>query len=328
MKALLCHAYGPPESLTLEDVSPPQPKAGEVLVDVHAAGLNFADTLKLVGKYQEKAPFPFIPGTEIAGRVAALGEGVAGLAIGDRVMATVANYGGFAEQAVAAADLTFRIPDAMPMVQAAGFPVAYGTSWFALVDRGQLRAGEVLLVHGATGGAGLTAVEVGRQLGATVIGTGSSAEKLAVAQRFGAEHVIDYSSENIRDRVKDLTGGRGADVIYDAVGGDAFDQSLRCIAWNGRLLVIGFASGRIPQAPANIVMLKNCSVIGVNWPGHAAHDIAAYRRGFETMLQWVDDGRLRPHVSMTFPLADGAAALRTLLDRKQTGKIVLTIREE
>jgi NADPH2:quinone reductase len=328
MKALLCKAFGPPESLTVEETPPPQPQAGEVLIDVHAAGVNFADTLKIEGRYQEKPPFPFSPGGEVAGVIAALGPGVTRHRVGDRVMACTGRAGGFAEQTVALEDLTFRLPDAMPFRQAAGFPVAYGTSWFALVDRGHLQPGEVLLVHGATGGAGLTAVEVGKQLGATVIGSGGSAAKLAVAQGFGADHVIDYSRDNIRDRVKELTGGRGADVIYDAVGGDAFDQSLRCIAWNGRLLVIGFASGRIPAAPANIVMLKNCAVIGVNWPGHATHDIAAYRRGFETMLHWVAEGRLKPHVSMDFSLADSAQALRALLDRRQTGKIVITVREE
>jgi NADPH2:quinone reductase len=326
MKAVLCKAYGPPESLVLEEIAPPAPAPGEIAIDVHAAGLNFADTLKIEGKYQEKAPFPFSPGGEVAGIVAALGEGAALHKIGDRVMATAS--GGFAERIAVREQLAFRLPDNMSFEAAAGFPVTYGTTYMALVDRAAMQPGEILLVHGATGGVGLNAVELGKAMGAVVIGTGGSDEKLEVARKFGADHVINYANESIKDRVKELTNNRGADVIYDAVGGDAFDQSLRCIAWNGRLLVIGFASGRIPQAPANIVMLKNCSIMGVNWGGYAKHDIKAYRAAYETLPDWVGHGRLTPHVSMTFPLAEVPQAMRALLARKQTGKIVIKVREE
>ena len=323
MRAVLCKAFGPPESLVVEDV--PAPKLGprKVRISVHAAGLNFFDTLMIVGQYQLKPPFPFSPGAECAGVVTEIGDGVTSVKPGDRVMATT-GWGAVAEEAVAPEGNVFRIPARMSFNEAAGFPITYGTVYHALVDRGRLKAGEVLLVHGAAGGVGLNAVELGKILGATVIAAAGSDDKLQVAKRYGADHVINYSRESIRDRVKALTNDQGADVIFDPVGGDAFDQSLRCINWDGRLLVIGFASGKIPQAPANIVLIKGFSVVGVYWGAFAQRDPVRNRANFDTMLGWYEAGKLKPHVSMTFPLDQVPQALQALIQRKATGKVVIT----
>ena len=243
MRAVLCKAFGPPEALVVEDVPSPKPAAGQVRIAVRAAGVNFADTLVIEGKYQEKPPFPFTPGAEFSGDVVELGPGVQGLRVGDRVMGT-SSIGAFAEELVAPADAVMKISDRMGYEAAAGFPIVYGTSHGALDWKARLQKGEWLLVHGAAGGVGLTAVEIGKAMGATVIATASSPEKLEVARAHGADHVVDYTKENFRDRVKELTRGKGVDVVYDPVGGDVFDQSLRCIAWGGRLVVIGFAAGK------------------------------------------------------------------------------------
>ena len=252
------------------------------------------------------------------------GEGVEGLAIGERVMA-VLGHGGFASEAVVAAERVYKIPDDMPFEEAAGFPVAYGTSHMALRHRARLEAGETLVVHGASGGVGLTAVEIGTTLGARVIACASSPEKLALAEKYGASHLIDYSKEDIRERVLEITGKRGANVIYDPVGGDAFDASMRCIAWEGRLLVVGFASGRIPKAPANYILLKNCSLVGVIWGAYLGRDPAVVRSAMEELLGWYGQGKLKPHISATFPLAEAAEAMKSMMARKSTGKIVLTM---
>jgi NADPH2:quinone reductase len=323
MRALLCKAFGSPDTLVVEEIADVRkPGKGEVRLAVHASGLNFADTLMIAGKYQEKPQMPFSPGMECAGVIMEVGEGVAHLAPGDRVMA-LTGHGGMAEQVIAMADRVFRIPAAMTFEQAAGFPVTYGTAYYALVDRAQLRAGETLLVHGAAGGAGSIAVEMGKLLGATVIATAGSDEKAAAAKRLGADHAINYSTQSVKDAVKALAS-EGVDVVFDPVGGDVFDQSLRCIAADGRVLVIGFASGRIPSVPANLLLVKNFSVVGVYWGGFTKRDPAKNRANFETMLRWIEEGKLRPPATTNYPLDKASQAMSALLERKSTGKLVIT----
>ncbi|MYG53793.1 MAG: NADPH:quinone oxidoreductase family protein [Rhodospirillaceae bacterium] len=323
MRAVVVREWTEPKDLAVGSLPVRDPEAGEVRIAVHAAGLNFADTLIVAGKYQEKPPFPFSPGMEAAGEIEAVGAGVSGLREGDRVMA-LPGHGGFAERCVTQAERVLRIPDSMSFAHAAAFPVAYGTSHLALRHRGALQPGETLLVHGAAGGVGLTAVQIGKVLGARVIGTARGAEKRAIAEANGADATIDYSEEDIRSRVLELTGGKGADVIYDPVGGDVFDASLRCIAWEGRLLVIGFAAGRIPQAPANYLLLKNAAAVGVFWVAYMKNDPPVGQRGFEELLGWYADGLLVPHISATFGLEEIRDAMAMLLARKSTGKIVIT----
>lgn len=324
MKAVLCKAFGPPESLVLEDMPAPVPSKGEVLIDVHAAGMNFPDSLMLAGKYQFKPAFPFAAGGEVGGVVAAVGEGVTRVRPGDRVMG-VTMWGACAEQIVIAERKVMKIPATMPFDVAAGFGVVYGTSYHALADRGHLKAGETLLVHGSAGGVGLAAVELGKAMGATVIATASTEEKLAIAKAHGADHGV-LSTDGFKDKVKELTGGRGADVIYDPVGGDVFDQSLRCIAWEGRLLVVGFASGRIPEAPANLLLLKGCQLVGVFWGQAVERDPAHSAASFGQMFKWFEEGKLKPLVSHHFALADAGKAIRMLMDRKATGKLIVQVR--
>ncbi len=323
-KAMVCKAWGGPESLVLEDLPLPARGPKDVRIRVRAAGLNFPDTLMIAGKYQFKPAFPFAPGMECGGEIAEVGEKVSDLKVGDRVMATTGN-GAFGTLVNCPASNVFKIPASMPYEIAAGFPITYGTTYHALVDRGRIKKGEVLLVHGAAGGVGLNAVELGRELGATVIGTVGSDEKAAIVKEYGAAHVINYSKESIKDRVKELTGGNGADVIYDAVGGDAFDQSLRCINWDGRLLVIGFASGRIPEAPANLALIKGCSIVGVFWGAFAAREPEKNRANFAALLALYEQGRLKPHVSASYPLDQVPQAMQALLSRKTTGKVVIKV---
>ena len=323
MRAVLCKAFGPPETLVVEDVPPPKPAAGQVRVAVRAAGVNFADTLVIEGKYQEKPPFPFTPGAEFSGDVVELGPGVQGLRVGDRVMGT-SSIGAFAEELVAPADAVMKISDRMGYEAAAGFPIVYGTSHGALDWKARLQKGEWLLVHGAAGGVGLTAVEIGKAMGATVVATASAPEKLEVARAHGADHVVDYTKENFRDRVKELTGGKGVDVVYDPVGGDVFDQSLRCIAWGGRLVVIGFAAGKIQQVPANLLLVKNCDALGFYWGSYRKFNPGLVRRSFEQLARWFEEGKLKPHVSHRLGLGEVARAFELLRTRKATGKVVLT----
>jgi NADPH2:quinone reductase len=323
MRAIRCKAWGDPSTLSFEEVASPALGPGQLRLAVHAAGINFADTLMIAGKYQEKPPFPFTPGIEAAGIVSEVAPDVTSHKPGDRVMAVMVG-GAFAEEAVVAANQAYRIPDSMDLATAAGFMVAYGTSHMALRQRADLKRGETLLVNGASSGVGLTAVEIGKAMGAGVIATASSADKLAVAREHGADHLIDYSREDVRERVKALTGGKGADVIYDPVGGDAFDAALRSIAWGGRLLVIGFASGRIPQAPANYILIKNCAVMGVLWGLSLRRDPGLGEAGYKELFAWWSAGKLKPFISRKVPLEKTAEALALMMQRKVTGKIVLT----
>lgn len=322
MKAVVCKEWGSPDSLSLEDVSSPRLKEGHVKVAVHACGVNFADTLLIQGNYQVRPDPPFSPGLEVAGEVMACGKGVSGLMPGDRVMAVV-SYGGYAEEVVVPAMAVIPLPPTMDFVTAAGFPVAYGTSHLALTHRARLKAGENLLVHGASGGVGLTAVEIGKHLGARVIATAGSMEKLKIAAAYGADHLIDYSREDIREQVKALGG---ADVVYDPVGGDVFEASLRCINWEGRILIVGFASGQIPRPAANLLLVKNCAVIGLYWGAYMWRNPGLMHQSLAELLSWYAQGLLKPHVSQTFPLAQARDALVELLERRTTGKVVITMR--
>jgi len=324
MKAVLCREWGTPDVLRFEDVAARELQPDQVRIRVHAAGVNFADSLMVGGTYQVKPPFPFTPGLEAAGIIVEAGGAVAGLQAGQRVLAVLRNGGGYAKEILVDAASVVAIPDAMDFVTAAAFPVAYGTSHFALTHRGHLAAGETLLVLGAAGGVGLTAVEIGKATGARVIAAAGGAEKLAIAQAHGADELIDYKNESIRDRVRELTGGSGADVVYDPVGGDAFDQALRAVNWEARMLVIGFAGGRIQAVPANLILVKNISVIGVVWGAQAERDPAWISRNLAELLGWWEAGKLKPLVAKTFPLAAAGDALTALLSRRYAGKIVLT----
>lgn len=325
MRAVMINQWCDPETLTVSEHPAPRLTPGTVRVEVHAAGVNFADGLIVRGKYQEKPPFPFAPGFEIAGIVTEVAAGACGVAVGDRVFAALA-HGGYAEDVAVSVQDIHRVPDGMDFVTAAGFPIAYGTSHFALMDRARLQPGETVLVHGAAGGVGLTAVECAKAAGATVIATAGGAEKLAVAQAHGADYGIDYRSEDIRERVKALTDGRGVDVVYDPVGGDVFDASLRCTAPDGRILVIGFAGGTVPQIPANHLLVKNLSVIGVYWGAYRTIAPARLAASFDQLRAWYEAGHLKPRVSHTFPLENAAQALQALKDRTVTGKAVLKVR--
>lgn len=322
MQALICAQPTGYEDLRLGDFPDPVAGPGEALIEVAAAGMNFADSLMVAGKYQVRPDLPFVPGLELAGTIAALGAGVRGLAIGDRVMAVV-DHGAFAARAVAKAADIFAIPAGLDFNQASGFPIAYGTSYGALVWKARLRPGETLLVHGAAGGVGLTAVEIGKALGARVIATAGGADKCAIATAHGADEVIDYKAEDIRDRVKALTGGRGVDVVYDPVGGDVFEASLRAVAWNARLVVIGFASGKVPQIPANILLVKNVDVLGFFWGSYRRQAPDLLRESFRELALMAEKRQLRPHVSHSLELGQWREGFDVLLGRRSTGKIVL-----
>ena len=322
MRAVLCKSYGPPESLVVEDVPSRPLKDGEARVRVEACGVNFPDTLIIEGKYQFKPPMPFSPGGEIAGVVTEVAPGVDGVAVGDTVIGMI-GWGGFAEEAVVSADRLLHRPAEMDVVTAAGFGMTYGTSMHALKQRAQLRAGETLVVLGAGGGVGLAAVEIGKIMGARVIAAASTAEKLETARAHGADETINYAEESLKDRIKELTDGRGADVIYDPVGGDFTEQALRATNWNGRLLIIGFASGPIPKLPANLPLLKGCSIVGVFWGSFRQREPELEAENFGELFQWYLDGRIKPHVSATYPLEEASQALHDLMERRAVGKIVL-----
>ena len=325
MRAILTRKLGGPENLTLADIPSPEPGPQQVRVAVHAAGLNFADVLQIKGSYQVKPPLPFTPGIELAGVVDAVGPGATGVKLGDRVMGSL-SWGAYAEQAIIADKDAFPMAPGMDFVTGAAFPVAYGTAYGGLKLRGRLAEGEVLLVHGAAGGVGLTAVEVGKRMGATVIACAGSDEKLELAKTYGADFTINYSREDIREKVKAFTNDRGADVVFDPVGGDAFDASLRCIAFEGRLVIIGFASGRIPQIPANILLVKNVDAVGFVWGRYREEKPGVVRQGIAELTAMYAKGGLKPHVSHVLPLEKAAEALDLMIARKSTGKVVLKIR--
>ncbi len=327
MKAVLCKSYGPPENLTFEEIDDPKPNASEVLIDVYAAGLNFPDTLQIEGKYQFQPPFPFTPGSEVGGIVAEVGASVTNVKPGDRVLA-MAGVGGMAERVVAPEAGVERIPDSMDMKTASGFGMIYGTSYHALKQRADIQPGETLLVLGASGGVGLAAIEIGKAFGARVIAAASTDEKLQVAKNAGADDLINYSDDVLKEKVKDLTNQNGADVIYDPVGGDMFDQSIRCINWKGRLLVVGFASGRIPSLPANLALLKGCQIVGVFWGAFRGREPEVHAQNTRDLFDLYSQGKLKPLVKDCFPLAQYADALNIFIQRKAVGKVVLEVRKE
>jgi len=324
MKALVCHQHGSIDQLALEEVPSVAPGPGQVRIKVHASGVNFPDLLIVQGKYQVKPTLPFTPGAECVGTVIEVGDGVHRTKVGERVIALPA-WGAFAEELTVDAARVMPVPAAIDDLVAAGLVLTYGTGHHALVQRAALAPGETLLVLGASGGVGLAAVELGVRLGARVIAAASTKEKLAVCREHGASETICYGDTPLRDAVKELTGGKGADVIYDPVGGDLFDASLRCIAWKGRLLVVGFASGRIPQAPANLALIKGCAIVGVHWGVFVEREPEVFAANMRQLYSWVERGELRPYVSETFPLARGLDALQRVERREVVGKIVLTM---
>ena len=323
MKAVVCKQYGPPESLTFEELPSPRPGPGEVVVSVKAASVNFPDVLIIQNKYQYKPPLPFSPGSELAGVVKEVGADVEGCKPGDKVIAFT-TYGAFAEEVKTEASRLLPMPEGMDFPSAAAFLLTYGTSDHALRDRGALRAGETLLVLGAAGGVGLAAVEIGKALGARVIACASSAEKLAVCRQHGADAVIDYAAEDLRERIKILTDGRGVDVVYDPVGGPYTEPAFRSVAWRGRLLVVGFAAGDIPKLPLNLALLKGAAVVGVFWGDFARREPRRFAESVRQLAGWYREGKLHPHVSQTLPLARAADALKLMAARQVKGKIVLT----
>lgn len=327
MKAILCKSYGPPENLVLEEVDDLEPGEQEAVVDVYAASLNFPDTLQIEGKYQFQPPMPFTPGSEVGGVIRKVGPGLTGFEPGDRVMATP-SIGGMAEQVIVPAGSLRIIPDNMDFPTAAGFAMVYTTSYHALKQRGRLQPGETLLVLGASGGVGMAAVELGKLMGARVIAAASSDEKLDFVRQAGPDELVNYGDGELKEKVKALTDGRGADVIYDPVGGDLFDQCTRCINWNGRLLVVGFTSGRIPSYPANLALLKGSSMVGVFLGRFRKEEPEAYEQNFHELLDLYRDGKIRPVVTRSYPLEDFVEAFNVFRNRKAMGKVTLEIRRE
>ena len=323
MKAVLCKEFGPPESLVFEDVPSPRPGPGEVVLTMKAASINFPDVLIIQNKYQFKPPLPFSPGSELAGVVKEVGEGVKHWKAGDKVIAFT-TFGAFAEEVKTEASRLIPLPEKMSFETGAAFILTYGTTDHALRDRAALKAGETLLVLGAAGGVGLAAVEIGKAMGARVIACASSPEKLAVCREHGADEGIDYAKEDLRERIKELTGGKGVDVVYDAVGGPYSEPAFRSIAWRGRLLVVGFAAGDIPKIPLNLPLLKGASIVGVFWGDFAKREPKAFAESVQQLGRWYAEGKLRPHVSQTYPLAKAVDALKAMAARQVKGKVVLT----
>ena len=324
MKAILCHEYGPPEMLRFEETAAPELGAGQIRIRIEACGVNFPDSLIIQGKYQFKPDFPFSPGGEVAGMVTEVAPDVTSFKAGDRVLA-MTTWGGFAEEVCVDALLASRIPDSMDFLTAAGFLITYGTTIHAFRQRARLQPGETLLVLGAAGGVGLSAVQIGKAMGARVIAAAGSADKLAFAREAGADELVNYTEENLKERVKALTGGNGADVIYDPVGGDLFDQAIRAINWKGRYLVIGFASGRIPALPVNLTLVKGCDVVGVFWGAFVRREPEVSAENNAQLFKWVEEGKIRPHIDHVYPLEKAVDALNDILSRKVKGKIVLKV---
>jgi NADPH:quinone reductase len=322
MKAMLCKQFGPPESLVLEEVAALKADQDKVVIDVKACGVNFPDTLIIQNKYQFKPELPFSPGGEVAGVVKQIGEGVTNVKVGDRVIAFT-GWGGFAEEVVTDAVRLIPIPDGMDFPTASAFVMTYGTSHHALKDRAQIQPGETLLVLGAAGGVGLAAVELGKIMGAKVIAAASTDDKLAVCKQHGADELINYATQDLRERIKEITGGKGVDVIYDAVGGAYTEPALRSMAWKGRLLVVGFAAGDIPKIPLNLTLLKGCSIVGVFWGDFTKREPKNNAASLRELGMWYMQGKLKPHISATYPLARAADALNDMMNRKVMGKVVL-----
>lgn len=324
MKAALCTEIGELSGVRVGELDPPVAGKGQVVIDVAACAVNFPDVLMVQGKYQERPPLPFAPGQEVAGVVSAIGEGVQGISVGDRVFAGT-GVGGMADQVVTRAGSVYPLPDSVDFATGSAFLTTYGTSWYALAERGELKAGETLLVLGAGGGVGLAAVDIGRALGARVLAGASSPAKLAEATRLGAEAVVDYSTDDLRSAITAFTDGKGVDVVYDPVGGALSEQALRSTAWEGRFLVIGFAAGEIPKIPLNLALLKGCSIVGVFLGSRSARDPKQHRASMLDLIGHWERGELSPYVSQTFPLDQAAEALRVLADREAIGKVVVTI---
>ncbi|MFK8105183.1 MAG: NADPH:quinone oxidoreductase family protein [Saprospiraceae bacterium] len=324
MKAILCQSYGPPENLILAEIDAPQPAKNEVLVQVKAAAVNFADTLIIQGLYQFKPELPFTPGSDVAGIVLAIGEGVKHLKVGDEVFGLV-SHGAFAEQVLLPAKQCFpKLPN-MDFAVAASFMMAYGTSYYALKDRAKLKAGETLLVLGASGGVGLAAVQLGKLMGAKVIAAASTDEKLALCKSYGASEVINYQTEDLKTRVKALTDGKGADVIYDPVGAHFSEAALRAIAWEGRFLVVGFAAGDIPKIPLNLALLKGCQIVGVFWGAFAMKAPALNLQNTLELAQFFTEGKIKPHIHARHTLAETPEAIASLMRREVKGKVVIEL---
>jgi NADPH2:quinone reductase len=322
MKAVVCKAWGLPDSLVVEELPDLVAGPGEVVIDVKAAGVNFPDVLIIQGKYQVKPALPFTPGNELAGVVSAVGDGVAGVRVGDRVIAFTAQ-GAFAQQVAAPAQAVMPMPPGMDFDTAAAITLTYGTSHHAVVDRAALKAGETMLVLGAAGGVGLAAIEIGKALGARVIAAASSEEKLAVCRAHGADATINYRTEDLREAIKAATGGKGPDVVYDPVGGAYTEPAFRAIGWRGRYLVVGFANGEIPKLPLNLMLLKGASLVGVFWGEFVKREPKANLAAMRELLGWLAEGKIKPHISGRYALADTAAALNDMAARKVTGKIVI-----
>lgn len=322
MKAVVCHEFGPPENLRVEEVPDPVPGEGQVLVEVRAAPVTFPDTLMLEDKYQFKAPPPYIPGGEVAGVVAAVGEGVDGWAVGDRVSGGLGVTGAYAERAVVTASQARRLPENVGFAEATGLNYAYGTTLYGLKYRGQLTEGETLLILGAGGNVGLSAVELGKIMGARVIACASTEEKLELCRARGADETINYATENLKERAKELTAGTGVDVVYDCVGGEYAEQALRAIGWEGRFLVVGFTAG-IPSIPLNLTLLKSCQVVGVFYGAMTSRDPELGAAVTNELIDLTASGTLAPYVSGRYSLEDAGVAMRTMMDRKAAGKLVI-----
>jgi NADPH2:quinone reductase len=322
MKAVVCSAWGPPDSLVLAELPDPRPGPGQAVVEVMAAGVNFPDVLTVQGKYQVRPALPFTPGNEFAGVVRAVGEGVGSVQVGDRVIGFT-RTGAFAQRALAPVESLMPMPESMDFETAAAITLTYGTSHHAVVDRGALQPGETMLVLGAAGGVGLAAIEIGKALGARVIAAASSDEKLAVCRAHGADELINYTSTDLREAIRAATGGKGPDVIYDPVGGPYSEPALRSIAWRGRHLVVGFAAGEIPKLPWNLMLLKGASVVGVFWGDFVRKEPLANQAAMRQMLEWIGQGKLRPLVSRRYRLDQVAEALNDMAGRKVTGKVVI-----
>jgi NADPH:quinone reductase len=324
MKAIICQQFGPPDQLLLSDVPSPRAGKGQVVIRVEACGVNFPDTLIIEGKYQFKPPFPFSPGGEVSGTITEVGEDVSHLKVGESVF-SMTGHGGFAEEVVANAATTLPMPPAMDFVTAASTMYTYGTSYHALKDRANLQPGETLLVMGAAGGVGLAAVQLGVLMGARVIAAASSEEKLAVCRSMGAAETINYTTENLRDRIKDLTAGAGVDVVYDPVGDRYAEPAIRSLAWKGRYLVVGFAAGEIPSIPLNLALLKGASIVGVFWGAFAQREPKTSMQNFNRILTWIESGQLHQHIYKLYTLAEAPNALRDLMERRVVGKAVIKL---